>query len=404
MDLDRLKAKLRKFAAFFLAPPKTWRRPEQAEILVYDACNAEVLLPYLAAYRVETLHLRGETINVPGVLRAMLDPEFWRGNPIQAYADAFVRMVEPKLILTYIDNDPGFYTLSRRFPGIKTMFVQNGTRGEVGDVFGYLQPSEQFHVDYMLVHGAAIGRHYSRFVSGQTIPVGSIKNNAVKSSGVAAEKSILFFSQFSYEPAGNAPFLSEADGRPIYWDEFYRADIEVVSFLGRWCAGNDWKLIVCGRDFRQEGPERDFFAALLQNCSWEYIPRSDVFASYRLMDSAQLTVFIDSTLGYEALARGKRTAAFSCRGWPANTQPFKFGWPEPMPDNGPFWTSHVDTDEFARILDYLLVAGDDEWERDRMQYTADLMAYDPGNLLFSSITNRVLEVSARSMAGEQNDR
>jgi surface carbohydrate biosynthesis protein len=390
MNLDRLKAKLKKFYDFFLVPPKTWGRPNKADILIYDACNAEALQPYLAAYQLETLHLRGESISGHCLIKAMLVAEFWRGNPIQAYVDAFIRIVAPRLILTYIDNDPGFYTISNRFENITTMLVQNGTRGEVGDVFGYLKPSDRYHVDYMLVHGAAIGQHYNKFVSGNVVPIGSVKNNAVMNTGQIAGKKILFFSQFSCQPVGDAPFLFEKDGRPISWVNFYQADMKVVSFLDQWCYENDWQLIVCGRSFRSQGPEKVFYASYLRSCKWEYIPRSDIYGSYRLMDSADLAVFIDSTLGYEALARGKRTAALSCRGWPANRHPFKFGWPASRPDSGPFWTNEIDTEEFRRILRYLLTVSDAVWESDRAQYTADLMAYDSGNSRLRLIMQELL--------------
>ena len=321
----------------------------------------------------------------------MLAAEFWRGNPIQAYVDVFIRIVEPRLILTYIDNDPGFYTISSRFENVTTMFVQNGTRGEVGDVFGYLKPSDRYHVDYMLVHGAAIGLHFNKFVSGNVVPVGSVKNNAIANTGQMAKKTILFFSQFSYRPVGDAPFLFENDGKPISWSDFYEADIQVVSFLDRWCDENGWQLIICGRDFKSHGTEKDFFATYLKSCEWEYIPRSDVYGPYQLIDSAELAVFIDSTLGYEAIARGKRTAALSCRGWPANRYPFRFGWPASMPDSGPFWTNEIDVEEFRRILQYLLTVSGAVWESDRERYTAALMAYDPGNSRLCSITQELLE-------------
>jgi surface carbohydrate biosynthesis protein len=391
MNFDRLKAKLKKFYELFVAPPKIWGRPNNADILIYDACNAEVLRPYLAAYRLEILHLRGESINGLCLFRAMLAAEFWRSDPIQAYVDAFIRIVKPKLILTYIDNDPGFYTISNRFENVTTMFVQNGTRGEVGDVFSYLKPSDRYHVDYMLVHGMAIGQHYKRFVSGHILPIGSAKNNIVGKYGKPAPRTMLFISQYSPKPVGDTPFLFESDGKPIYWNDFYYTDISVVTFLGKWCRENEWKLIVCGRDFRPIGPEKEFFSHLLRLCNWEYIPRSDVFASYRLIDSSELVVSIDSTLGYEALARGKRTAVLSCRGWPKNRHPFRFGWPEKMPHSGLFWTNDFNLKEFRRILDYLRMVTDFEWEHDRKRAMEHLMVYDFENTQFSSTVREILE-------------
>ena len=38
----------------------------------------------------------------------------------------------------------------------------------------------------------------------------------------------------------------------------------------------------------------------------------DIYGCYNLFDAAYVVVFIDSTLGFEALGRGNKTASFSC--------------------------------------------------------------------------------------------
>lgn len=393
MNFERLKSRLKRFYAIFIAPPKQWRMPKKSEILIYDAAGAEVLTAYMTEFSVEIIPLRGESVNVSCLLRAILKLSFWKGKVIQAYTEAFIQAVSPKVVVTFIDNNADFYTISKRFPGIKTIFLQNGTRGEVGDIFGVLVKSEDYHVDYMLVHGAAIGRLYQQFVSGEVIAVGSLKNNLIEKSAVE-DGSILFISQYRKQPENNSPMLIRGDGLPVYWNEFYAPEVQALSFLSKWCTEHNKLLRISGCSVDKQGPEFDFYAASLKGCKWEYIPKSGAYSSYKLVDSAEIVVFIDSTLGYEAIGRGKKTASFACRAASLNSEAANFGWPADLPDHGPFWTNEANESEFRRIMDYLARVSDEEWETVQRQYTSEVMAYDSGNTRFNALLDLLLPKSA----------
>jgi surface carbohydrate biosynthesis protein len=393
MRFDRFKSKLKNFYAIFIAPPKLWKLPKKSEILIYDACGAEALMPYLSGYGVEIIPLRRESVNVPCLLRAILKLSFWRGNPIQAYADTFIQAVSPKVVITFIDNNPAFYAISNRFPEIKTIFFQNGTRIELGDVFGFLDKSESHLVDYMLVHGSAIGKHYQKFISGQAIACGSLKSNHVRKSVEIVAGTILFISQYCDKPKGGAPFLTAPDGTLIFWDQFFMAEVQVLNFLNKWCAENNKALQICGRGIDKEGSEKYFYDSHLKGCEWKYISKSEICSSYSLVDSAEIVVFIDSTLGYESIGRGKKTACFSCRGTSLNTKDTKFGWPLDLPENGPFWTNDADDREFRRVMDYLVTISAKEWEKVRQFYASELMEYDAKNTRFVTLLDQLLSKS-----------
>lgn len=353
--LSRARSRLRRLYKTVFAAPKVWSMPRKSQILIYDATGAEILRPYLLDYDVETVALEGEFVNVPCLLRAFLTPGFWVGNMTQAYVDAFVRATSPQVVLTFIDNNRNFYTIACRFPHIKTLLLQNGSRSEVGDIFDSLVRSDEYHVSYMLVHGSAIGDHYRKFISGKTIPVGSFKSNQVKPSHSHASASVLFVSHYHDKPGQNAPFLIKSNGEEIPWNQFFAAEMLVLPFLGKWCCENKLPLRICGRAFDapRQMAERNFFASLLPSLTWEYVLRTGTFSSYDHVDAAKIVVTIDSTLGYESIGRGKRTASFSCRGLGLNSNAAKFGWPATLPDNGPFWTNFADEKEFQRIMDYL---------------------------------------------------
>lgn len=387
--LSLLGSKLNKFHGHFIAPPKRWRLPARCEVLIYDASGADALLPYLTDYRVEVLELHGESVNLPCLLRAIFKPAFWGGRPIEAYVDAYIEAASPKLVMTFIDNDPGFYTISQRLPAVKTLFVQNGMRGGATDIFAWLKPSSKYHVDYMLVFSAAFASAYQQFISGEARIIGSFKSNSVEQTPTSEDNSVLFLSQFRAAPSDGSPFLVGPDGSTVQWDQFYEAERCALKFLGKWCAKNQRKLLIAGAIQDTQSGEREFYASLLQDCSWKYVPRTDAYSSYRLVDSAQLVVFIDSALGFESIGRGKKTAGFSCRGTIVKDESLNFGWPAHPPSNGPFWTNEVDETQFQRVMDYLVAASDAEWEQTRQQYAGELMAFDLGNTIFSGLVERL---------------
>lgn len=394
MKVSQLKSKLKLFYTIFIKPTKEWQLPKKAEVLIYDACGEDVLMPYLTKYAVTTMAVRGESINVPCLLRAMLKLCFWKGKPINAYGEVFIHVVSPKVIITFIDNNSAFYEISKCFPDIKTIFIQNGTRGESGDVFGGLIKLDSYHVDYMLVHGSAIGKHFQRYLSGQSIPIGSLKNNAVSKLDKAMDNKVLFISQWRSEPVGGAAFYIEHDGTPIYWEAFFDAEVKVLAFLDKWCSDNNKQLQICGCEKDNHGPEFFFYADLLKNCVWEYIPRADNYSSYKLIDAAGIVVFIDSTLGIESIAREKKTASFSCRMADTHKHLNTFGWPADMPNNGPFWTNDQNETQFQRIMDYLNTVSDDDWDQARQLYANELMEFDSGNTYFVGLLDQLLHKPA----------
>lgn len=393
MAFDRLKSKFHIFYKIFIAPPKRWKLPKKSRVLIYDVCGADALTPYLVAYKAEVIPLRGEFVNVPCLLSAVLRLSFWKGSPIQAYVDAFIRTVSPDLVVTFIDNSPGFYTISSRFFGIKTVFLQNGRRD---DWLDRIQKPKKFHVDYMFFHNAAIGRYYQKFVSGKAFAIGSLKNNSVQKHLDGVSEGVLFISQFREKQVDDGPFLSLPSGESVSWEQFYSAEECVLRFLNKWCIGNNKLLRVTGCSSSNQDVERNFFGKYLDGCDWEYVPKSHLYGSYKLVEAAEFVVFIGSALGYESIGRGKKTVSFSCRGMNLKNTSSRFGWPADLPDNGPFWTNDRDERQFQRLMDYISTVSDEDWEKTRRRYASELMEFDPGNTRFIALLEALLQKADES--------
>ncbi len=358
---------------------KIWRKPKKAKILIYDRCGSDVLFGFINEDNAEILDVRGESVNIYVLLKCALAMDL----SSVSYANAYIAIVNPSVVVTFIDNAPCFYGLKHSSRDVLTIFLQNGWRGETSDVFGYLKDNpihKPYQVDYMLTFGVAIGEKYREYVKGQVIPVGSVRNNQCQIDELKQARTLVFISQYSPPPGGasQACFVS-VNGRMITWERFYSAERKVIKFLADYCGEKDFVLQICGRSLDSPGEECRFFDELIADREWEFLPRVDGCGSYRVIDCAEFVVGIDSTLIYESLARGKRTGVFAVRSDLLSDTGAKFGWPKKLPDSGPFWTNRDDEGEFERVLDYVACASDAGWEKTRKEYVSDLVEYDPGN-------------------------
>ncbi|MFM8852130.1 MAG: hypothetical protein ACKOGL_02895, partial [Acidimicrobiaceae bacterium] len=103
---------------------------------------------------------------------------------------------------------------------------------------------------------------------------------------------------------------------------------------------NQLQLKIVGKD---ENPQREeiYYKSLLQNYKFEFAAREITSSSYEAIDKSEIVVFTSSTLGYESLARGKRTAALMLDAEIIGAEALRFGWPAELQDDGPFWTHQL---------------------------------------------------------------
>jgi surface carbohydrate biosynthesis protein len=299
----------------------------------------------------------------------------------------------PSVALTFIDNNPLFYQLKSHQKDLTTVFVQNGLKGGPGDIFGFLEMQTHFpnkyQVDYMLTFGNATGRKYSEYIEGKTLPIGSFKNNLYQLRPQKPSKSVLFLSQYRPPPTPESRPVLIHGNQKIFWKQFYFAEEFLLPLLQQYCLQNKLELKICMSSADQTKEERNYFRFLLGNETLECLIKSNIYSSYENVEAAEFVVFVDTALGYEALARGKKAAAFTIRGKSLGSASCNFGWPADLPDDGPFWTSHADEHEFERVMDYITSVSDEDWEQTRQSYVPDLMEYDPGNTRFLKLMRKI---------------
>jgi surface carbohydrate biosynthesis protein len=218
--------------------------------------------------------------------------------------------------------------------------------------------------------------------------MGSIRNNFIIKEILPEQGVIAFVSQWRSEGdcVGGVFFSTE-----ILSLQFISL---VVQRLMRYAVEKNKRLMIIPRypkhsDLR--AAEESYFRELL-GCEPVYLGPEGLCSGYMAVDSADVVVAIDSTLGYESIARGNKTAIFSIRSSSSTTPGMlRYGWPGDFLDEGPFWTNNPDPDKLVRILDYLFEVNDIQWREDvRASNFSSLMVYDPGNTTLKSTLEEVL--------------
>jgi len=283
-------------------------------------------------------------------------------------------IVNPKIVITRNDLAINFFKIDKKGKKFKTVAMQNGLRDD--EMLWLLEKynNERLTVDYLFVLGDAIKKIYEQYITGKVISAGSLINNVIPKVPQRNEQRIVFISRYGHP--GKIKKIKNEDFR---WKEWY-ADYEyrLIKFLEKYAEKNSKQLVIIGA--KPSGDEVQYYQNIIERDT-VFLPRKDEFSSYREIDKAGVVVSIVSTLAYESIARGNRTAVFSIVG----NDSYNFGWPNKYEDKGPFWTNVEDEKIYTEILDYLFEISDEEWENVRSNIIDDLMVMDWDNRIIKKV-------------------
>ena len=365
-----------------------WRfkQPKQRDVLLFFKTGAEVISPYFGPNEFQVLDLRESEVNISIAIRCLIT----RDLSAESYAREFVKVAKPKLILTFIDNFPPYYLLKNEFPKIEVWLVQNGVRSDPGDLFGLSKatsPSGTNKVDKMFVFGTAIGEKYLEYISGESVVQGSFKNNLVSISP-PTKNSVAYIS--TYRPGQKRSFVvpDSKPEQPISYQQIVTRRETAILWLAEYCTEKQLQLSIVGKD-ENSRREESYYRSLLQNYKFDFVARKMASSSYEAIDRSEIVVFTSSTLGYESLARGKRTAALMLDAEIIGAEALRFGWPAVLQDDGPFWTHQLNEARLREIMDFLRKVDDTEWDKIRQQTVKDVIVFDSDNSKFKKSVNQI---------------
>ena len=349
--------------------------PREFELLIYDEVGSESFKEYLDPKYFYVLDTRVEKLNLFIFLKSIIKKNFkWN---FQSYIHEYIKEINPKIIISAIDNNLNYWMLKNYFKDIKIIFIQNGIRDRIFDIFDKLDERhyKKFTIDKMFVFNRPIGKVYSKYINGDIIPIGSINNNKIPISNTD-DGSIIYISQWTKYIPETYPLGYK------HFVDFHYSEEYLFKLVSKFSSENNLKLKVLGRSFNEE--EEKFFKKINNNFIFLKRDEKSKNTSYKRINESKFVVTTDSTLGYEALSRGKKTAIISCRGKFLNMDILKFGWPYNFDDYGPFWTNINDESYFFKIMNYLQNVSDKEWSETVSNVIENIMLYDYNNKILKN--------------------
>ena len=386
-----------------------WLPPKQRPVVLIHADGLNTLTKFVSASDVSILD--PERINVFVVLKMLFSFQ----NSHAQYRVKFINTVQPKVVITFIDNDVTFYSLKSLVPGPQFVSVQNGLRhnysfnshGGLLDQLNEVSKQEPLTCDYICVFGLASAKLFLTYIKTKTLITGSIQNNFRKTSTPNAITSdVVFVSQLQAFTLEGSTVKVYFGNQGITISEFFEAERQIVRALDKYCEENELRLVVCGKRDQTHTYEREFFESILQPKKLNFLARKSGSSTYDAIDATGLVVTVDSTIGYESLSIGKRVAFMSGRTQAAGAvglaevRDTNFGYPLDLSPTGKFWTNQATTTELTRILDYLRAVTDEEWAAEIAPYNESLMAYQPGNPVFRKL---LLDLGLTLIDGVKSD-
>jgi hypothetical protein len=340
-----------------------FKKPKNFSFLIYDRAGSEIFHSLLKKKQFHILDVRGESINFYVLLRTICKSGFV--NITINYRINYFIIVDPKFIITMIDNNLAFYKLKKIFKKPKYISIQGGRRDNIffDQCYNYyLKNTERLQVDIFFVLGQNEIERFSKYIKAKFYCLGSIKNNH------------FFLKKNKHNNIKKILFVSKKDN---FLSGFHES--RIFNLVYKYCEKNNYQLNLCTRSFLFE---EKYYRDKLKG-DWVYIPYS-MKSSYNSINSSDLVVYTNSTLGLEALVKGKKVAAF-----PLDFKSFPIaGYNKKFSKTGPFWISNCSDQKVFELLRKVECYSQYQWKFIIRKYVSEVISYNPKNKIFIKKLNR----------------
>lgn len=370
------------------------KKPEKVDILIWGRPSfgnifKEKNFNYLKRYKINYLDVWGESYNFKILLRCLLRLDISFLN----YANEFIKLVNPSIILSFLDNYKLFYLLKKN-KNQKKFLIQSAYRSNEFGTFNSNKPLKSDDVDYLFCHNKNIKKVYSKITKAKIFISGSFLSNNVPIKKVKKKYDILYVSTFrllknNLKINGNVTLKDYLD-----------AESNLIDLINSYCLEEDKKLYILPTRKRVHNEEYNFFKeSIKKNKNWKFIKRTSFNYDfpYKIIDQAKIVIGIDSTLLYEAFSRGVKTIFCDIR--PNNkflSKTRHFAWPKKLKASGPFWLSKINYKDLIALINNVSNYSNFEWSKIFQKYRDDLMPYDKNNKIFKNILSKYLKKKIKS--------
>lgn len=373
---------------------KKFKKPQKKEIIIFDGDLSYLFMKYLKKNNVDILHYRFAQricrdceINIFILLKTIVLFKF----SIKDYIEIYIKYTQPKILITLNDNNLFFYKIKNQ--NLIKIAVQSSYRSTQKDIFSNTKDlmDNGYNCDYFLVYNNHIGNIFKKYFKGEPIQIGSFRSNFFKIKKKIKKKiDILFVSSFKGQTDDDF-FIEE---KKITYGYYRKKEYELIENIKRYILKNKgMNFAVLGCKSRTAKLEKSKWDKIMGSVPYKFIPQKLNRKTYSIVDSAKIVISIDSSLGYEALARKNFVCFFSLRPNKYPTNSSNFAWPEKkIRSKGVFWTNSASYKEVERILNNAQKINPTSFFKNPKikKFINGQMIYDNNNKIFSTLINNIL--------------
>jgi len=231
-----------------------------------------------------------------------------------------------------------------------------------------------------------IAKEYSKFISFKSHLIGSFRNNSVKiKNKIKYKNSILFISQTPNKPFAYKNLKINPKNNVNFWIEE-----KLLIIIKNYCMKNKVNLYILGkhREKQIKINEKKYYLNLLKS-NFKYIYAKQ--NNYSLIDKFETILTINSTLGYESLARKKKCLFFNNRKINKKRISSNF-WPFKIKDHGNFYSKFTDEKVVNEILSKNININYKTWYNKNKKLVSKFQYFDYQNKKFKFLINSYLNV------------
>ena len=335
-----------------------FKKPKSSELLIFDKQSLSYLKLFLKD-QFEIYYARGEIVNVYVLIFTLINNGL-RGVR-KNYKFNYFKFVNPKFIITAIDENYQFYLLKDQYK--KPVYISFQRAFKTNSFFKSINkmkkenPKLRFKADYIFVLGKNDEIKLPKFLEGKFHISGNLINNKFSNIIRSKQKKIkelCFIS--SLKPIRN-------NNVKKHWD--YKLFLLVKKF----CINNDIKLI-----FLSKSPvyEKSYFKSLYSLKGSKYIPNKTKKLTYQTVNNSQFVVFSRTSLGHEVIAKGKKGFCF-IKNFPAIDYHTKYH------KEGFYWSNKINYNQLDKNLKRIFKLSQKTWLKEVNAEIAQMTKYDPNN-------------------------
>lgn len=373
MKLAELAGRLRRLNFSFKRVPKV-------DVVIIDSDTSEWLSQYFPKSKVLVVEIDSGYRYFWPLITCLLSGQ----TKIDSYIARVINCSGASLAISAQDNFLPLFKLKKRLIRAKIVLIQNGHRTTRRDLFDpdRTPARKEMKVDCFMCFNEAVGNQVVELTGSPVLAIGSFRSNHV-SKGVAQSKVLSYVSTYHPEVALDFTFRTREEVAVATYKSILDHRMMILQSVVRFCELHGMTLQILGkRSCESAKLEEEYYREVLSETDFTYLSRTQPEDNYQRTDASWITVSTSSTLGYESLGRGNRTALLQSDSHLLGDSSLAIGWPTKLPQEGPFWSTSCTPARIAEVLDFLNSSTNEEWDTARQLVLKAIPEFDPGNIRF----------------------